>query len=60
MNTPQRILARADNPEGTACELDWINSRVRLLGEPFGMAVRSIQTLVDDGSMIVVREERKP
>ena len=38
----QRILARVENPEGQAPELDWINSRVSLLGEHYGMACRSI------------------
>jgi hypothetical protein len=28
-----RVLARIENPEGAFPELDWINSRVRLLGE---------------------------
>ena len=54
-----RILARTDNPEGEATELDWINSRTGILGEHYAMAVRSIQDLLDDGTMFVVREEVK-
>ncbi len=57
MPRTQRILARVENLEAAFPELDWINSRVRILGEHFGMASRSIQDLVDDGSMVVVREE---
>lgn len=53
----RRILARAENLAGEAPELDWINSRTGILGEHFGMAVRSIQALIDDGSMVVVRTE---
>jgi hypothetical protein len=56
MNT-RRILARTEQPEFEAPELDWINSRTAILGEHFGMASRSIQALIDDGSMIVVRTE---
>jgi hypothetical protein len=56
----QRILARVENPDGQASELDWINSRTRILGESFGMASRSIQDLIDDGSMIVIRTEECP
>lgn len=51
-----RILARVENLTGAAPELDWINSRTAILGESFGMACRSIQDLIDDGSMIVVHE----
>jgi hypothetical protein len=53
----RRILARMEQPEFEAPELDWINSRVGILGEHFGMASRSIQALINDGSMIVVRTE---
>ena len=53
----KRILARAENLECEASELDWISSRTGILGESFCVASRSIQDLIDDGSMIVVREE---
>lgn len=53
----RRILARIENLNGEAPELDWINSRTRILGESFGTASRSIQDLIDDGSMVVVRTE---
>lgn len=49
-----RYLARVENPDGFASELDWINSRTGILGEHYAMACRSIQALIDDGSMIVV------
>lgn len=52
-----RILARVDNIEGEATELAWINSRTGILGESFGRASRSIQALIDDGSMKVIRVE---
>jgi hypothetical protein len=55
--TGQRILARVVNLAGQASELDWINSRTGILGESFGMASRSIQALIDDGSMVVIRTE---
>jgi hypothetical protein len=54
----RRILARVENIAGEASELDWINSRTGILGESFGMASRNIQALLDDGSMVVVREEQ--
>lgn len=38
-------------------ELDWINSRVRLLGETFGQAAQAIQNQIDAGSLVVVRKE---
>lgn len=57
MSYTSRILARVDNLEFEATELEWINSRVRLLGEHYGMAKRSIQDLINDGSMVVLREE---
>lgn len=50
----RRYLARVENPEAAFPELDWINSRTGILGESFGMAVRSIEELIADGSMIVV------
>lgn len=53
----RRILARVEQPEFEAPELDWINSRTGILGEHFAMAARSIQALIDDGSMIVIRTE---
>jgi hypothetical protein len=53
----RRILARVENPEFAAPELEWINSRTSILGEHFAMASRGIQALIDDGSMIVVRTE---
>ncbi len=53
----RRILARVEQPEFEAPELDWINSRVGILGEHFAMASRSIQALIADGSLIVVRIE---
>lgn len=53
----RRILARVEQPEFEAPELDWINSRTGILGEHFAMAARSIQDLIDTGAMIVVREE---
>jgi hypothetical protein len=56
----RRILARVENLDDAFPELDWIESRTRILGEPFGVAVRSIQDLIDDGSIIVVREEPVP
>jgi hypothetical protein len=56
----RRILARVENPDDAFPELEWINSPVGLLGEHFAMAVRSIQDLIDGGSMIVVREEPLP
>lgn len=55
MSATIRILARIENLECEAPELDWINSRVRFFGEHFGMASRSIQNLLNDGSMVVVR-----
>jgi len=58
--TKRRILARVENLEAAFADLDWINSRTGILGESFPMAVRSIQDLIDDGSMIVVREEDVP
>lgn len=57
MTHTRRILARVEQPEFEAPELDWINSRTGILGEHFAMASRSIQALIDDGSMIVVRTE---
>jgi hypothetical protein len=56
----QRILARVENLAGEYSELDWISSRVCILGESFPVASRSIQDLIDDGSMVVVREENLP
>lgn len=53
-----RWLARRENLSGVARELDWINSRTGILGESFGMATRSIQDLIDDGSMVVVPPPR--
>lgn len=53
----RRILARADNPEAEASELDWINSRTRLLGEGFGFAAHKIEEMLVEGTMVVVREE---
>lgn len=53
----RRILARVEQPEFEAPELDWINSRTGILGEHFAMASRSIQNLIDTGAMIVVRTE---
>lgn len=50
----ERWLARVENPAGAFPELDWIDSRARVLGESFGMACRSIDDLVRDGSMIEV------
>lgn len=55
-----RYLARVENPTLVATELSWINSRVAFLGEQFGVAVRSIQALIDDGSMIVVEPIKPP
>ena len=49
-----RWLARKDNITGVATELDWINSRTRILGESFGAASNAIQASIDDGTMIVV------
>lgn len=49
-----RWLARIENPKAKAPEIDWINSRTRILGEGFGTASRSIEDLIKDGSMIVV------
>lgn len=53
----RRILARVENPDDAIAEIYWLNSRTRLLGESFGQAVRAIQAEIDDGSMVVVREE---
>ncbi len=53
----QRILARIENLEGAWPEGVWIDSRVRLLGEYYGTASRSIQALIDDGSMVIFRTE---
>jgi hypothetical protein len=55
-----RYLARVENPTLVATELSWINSRVAFLGEQFGTAARSIQALIDDGSMIVVEPNDAP
>jgi len=49
-----RWLARKDNITGVATELDWINSRTRILGESFGAASKAIQDSIDDGTMLVV------
>ena len=56
----QRHIARTDNPQGVASELDWINSEVRLLGKSFGAAVRSIEAAIKDGTMFVVDKEVHP
>ena len=48
------MLARIENPDGVFPEIDWINSRVRILGESYGVACRSVEDLIKDGSMIVV------
>ena len=50
----RRWLARVENLEGAFPELDWINSRVRILGEHYAMACRSIESLIADGSMVEV------
>jgi hypothetical protein len=58
-----RLLARAEDPKGVAPELYWINARVRLMGESHGMARRSIEARIKNGSMIVVddvKTEEKP
>ena len=53
-----RWLARVENPECKAREIDWINSRTGILGESYGMACRSIEDLIADGSMIIVEPLR--
>lgn len=53
----RRILANASNLETEAPELDWVNSRVRILGERYEMACKAIQGMVNDGSMVIVRTE---
>lgn len=56
----RRWLARAeaDMAQSTpAPEIEWINSRTGILGESFGTAVKAIEGLIKDGTMIVVREE---
>lgn len=50
----ERWLARADHPDGKASETDWINSRVRILGEGFGTATRAIAAALECGDMVVV------
>jgi len=55
MSAP-RFLARIESPTSAFPELDWINSRTGILGESFGMATRSIEALIKDGSMIVVEQ----
>jgi hypothetical protein len=57
-----RHLANANDPENAAPELEWINGRVRLLGESFGAASRQIEQLLKDGAMIEVEpaEQEKP
>ena len=60
MTYSPRWLARVENPEGKALELDWINSRTGIFGESFGMASRAIDELIADGSMIVVDPPKDP
>jgi hypothetical protein len=52
-----RILARAASPELTAPEIDWINGRVRVLGESYARASREVQSMLDDGTMIVTAQQ---
>lgn len=53
----RRFLARSDSPENVATELAWINSRTNILGESFGRASQKIQDQINEGYMIVVKEE---
>lgn len=50
----ERWLARADRLENKASEGDWINSRVRILGEGYGVATRAIAAALECGDMVVV------
>lgn len=52
-----RYLAHKTNPLTISTELDWINGRVRILGESYGRATREIQSMIDDGTMLVVAEK---
>lgn len=49
----RRILAHIGNPDAALPELDWINGRVRILGESFRMACRGINAMIADGTLIV-------
>jgi lysozyme len=50
-----RELAYVDDPTNAAPEIEWINSRTRLLGESFGKATRRIAAMVEEGLMIEVK-----
>ena len=54
-----RILAYASDPDGEAPELEWINSRVRLLGESYAIASKNIDHFINIGKIIIVRIEEK-
>jgi hypothetical protein len=55
----RRILAPAGHPEDAMAEMNWIDNCIGHEGS-FIAAVRHIQAMIDDGSMIVVREEPVP
>lgn len=52
----RRILARVENPDDAFPEMEWVIRYVTRDGS-LKAAVRSVQAEIDDGSMIVVREE---
>ena len=55
----RRILALADDPEDAMSEADWIETTS---GDGMSLAAASIrvQAMIDDGTLVVLREEAVP
>jgi hypothetical protein len=55
----RRILALTGRPDKSAPENDWVNGRVRLLGESYGRARRKIDKLLRSGRLTVLYDDER-
>ncbi len=60
MTTMRRILALASDPEDAMNESDWIEDISEEQEVSYRDAVRRVQAMVDDGTLVVIRTEPVP